>query len=200
MDYNSRKLSKGEKWSLILLSAATLAIVFLAVWQMKGTIFSPFERSPSGDLRTYFDENRQITELQSKDTDQDTLSDFDELYVHGTSPYLPDTDSDGITDSAEIEMGKDPNCPEGQDCYLLQGEATADEEALEELGRQMTEQEKAALILELPAEQLRELLLEAGVPAETLDQLSDDQLKEMIAEILKDEAGIEMTQTTSTEE
>jgi hypothetical protein len=199
MDNSSRKLSKGEKWSLVLLSAATLAIVFLSAWQMKGTIFSPFERESSGEMREYLDENRQINELRNKDTDQDSLNDFDELYVHGTSPYLPDTDSDGITDSAEIDAGKDPNCPEGQDCYLLQGDAEEDEEVAES-GDEMSEAEKAALILDLPVEELRSILISAGVPADTLNQLSDEELKQMVADILADEAGAQTGSATSTNE
>jgi len=196
MNSQYRKLSKGEKWSLFILSAATLSIVILAAWQMKGTIFSPFERTPTGELREQLDPTKNIDELRNQDTDQDGLSDFDELYVHATSPYLPDSDSDGMTDSAEIDAGKDPNCPEGQDCYFTQT-GTATEDSLEEVD--LTEQEKAELILQLPAEQLRELLLEAGVPGETLEQLSDEDLQAMIAEILADQTGAG-TQTTSTQE
>jgi len=182
MDNSSRKLSKGEKWSLVILGTATLGIVFLITWQMKETIYSPFEKNPTGEVREKLDPNRDLAELRTRDTDEDTLNDFDELYVHGTSPYLPDSDSDGISDSAEIAAGKDPNCPEGEDCYLLQGDGDATADLEEELD--LSEAEKAQLILELPADQLRELLLEAGVPAETLNELSDEDLKEMVNNIL----------------
>ncbi|NIP33143.1 hypothetical protein GWN26_14420 [Candidatus Saccharibacteria bacterium] len=196
MNSQYRKLSKGEKWSLFILSAATLSIVVLGAWQMRSTIFAPFERQPSGELREQLDPTKNIEELRNQDTDQDGLSDFDELYVHATSPYLPDSDSDGITDSAEIEAGKDPNCPEGQDCYFVQGGTTA-----EEIGEEvdLTEQEKAELILQLPTEQLRELLLEAGVPGETLEQLSDEELKEMIGNILSEESGVSPGATSTQE-
>jgi len=189
MDDSTRKLSKGEKWSLAILGAATLGIVFLITWQMKETIYAPFEKNPTGEAREKLDPNRDLAELRNRDTDQDGLNDFDELYVHGTSPYLPDSDSDGITDAAEISAGKDPNCPEGEDCYLLQGE-TGDEMA--DLGEELdlTEAEKAALILELPASELRELLLGAGVPAETLNELSDEELKAMVGDILQEKYNI----------
>ena len=196
MNSQYRKLSKGEKWSLFILSAATLSIVILAAWQMKGTIFNPFERTPTGELREQLDPTKNIDELRNKDTDQDGLSDFDELYIHATSPYLPDSDSDGISDSAEINSGKDPNCPEGQDCYFSQT-GTVTEDTLEDVD--LSEAEKAELILQLPSEQLRELLLEAGVPGETLEQLSDEELKDMIAEILNDQTGAS-AQATSTQE
>lgn len=197
MDSPYRKLSRSEKWGLFVLSAATLSIVVLAAWQMRGTIFKPFELNPGeSDIRERLDPTKDINELRNNDTDQDGLSDFDELYVHSTSPYLPDSDSDGITDSAEIKAGKDPNCPEGQDCNISQTGETAQEAGEEEVD--LTEQEKAELILELPPDQLRGLLLEAGVSAEALNELSDEELKEMIAEIIRQEGG--MAGSTTTEE
>jgi len=60
--------------------------------------------------------NADIAALKSKDTDGDGLSDYDELYVYHTSPYIKDSDSDGIPDGIEVKNGTDPNCPQGQDC------------------------------------------------------------------------------------
>ena len=60
--------------------------------------------------------NADIAALKSKDTDGDGLSDYDELYVYHTSPYIKDSDSDGIPDGTEVKNGTDPNCPQGQDC------------------------------------------------------------------------------------
>lgn len=56
--------------------------------------------------------------LQQKDTDDDGLSDYDELNRYKTSPYLKDSDSDTYDDNAEIASGNDPNCPKGQDCAI----------------------------------------------------------------------------------
>ena len=42
------------------------------------------------------------------DSDLDSLSDYDELFVYGTDPLKPDTDEDGVTDYSEIELGFDP--------------------------------------------------------------------------------------------
>jgi hypothetical protein len=57
-----------------------------------------------------------VEALKTKDTDGDGLSDYDELYVYHTSPYIKDSDSDGIPDGVEIKNGTDPNCPEGKNC------------------------------------------------------------------------------------
>ncbi len=43
------------------------------------------------------------------DTDDDGLSDYDELYVSITNPLDSDTDDDGVSDYQEKIMGSDPN-------------------------------------------------------------------------------------------
>jgi len=43
------------------------------------------------------------------DTDGDGLSDYDEVFVHGTDPVNIDTDGDGLDDKFEIDAGLDPN-------------------------------------------------------------------------------------------
>ncbi len=55
-------------------------------------------------------------ELKMKDTDSDGLSDYDELNVYGTSPYLKDSDGDSYSDKIEIDSNNDPNCPKGTEC------------------------------------------------------------------------------------
>jgi hypothetical protein len=55
-------------------------------------------------------------EQKRTDTDGDGLSDWHELNVFKTSPYLRDTDSDGEPDNIEIAKGTNPTCPEGQVC------------------------------------------------------------------------------------
>lgn len=46
------------------------------------------------------------------DTDGDTLSDADEIFIYRSSPLLTDTDNDGFSDPLEINViGSDPNDP-----------------------------------------------------------------------------------------
>lgn len=69
---------------------------------------------------------------RSKDSDKDGLSDWDELNLYKTSPYLEDSDGDGLFDKAEIDAGGDPNCPLGKDCAsgaILGGDEALVEEA-----------------------------------------------------------------------
>ncbi len=49
------------------------------------------------------------------DTDGDGISDYDEVYVHETDPWLSDSDGDGISDYDEIANGSSPT-----DVYPMQ--------------------------------------------------------------------------------
>lgn len=193
MDNPRNKISKGERIGIVILIIMTFGVVAVGAWQIHDVIFTPFELHPTGELEGLFDESQAIDELRKNDTDNDGLSDFDELYVHGTSPYLPDTDSDGMSDEAEILAGKDPNCPAGQDCYT---QVASEEETEGEEEINLTEEEKAGLIMDMEPSELRELLIGAGVPQEQLDQVSDEDLKNLVSQILAEE----MQGATSTQE
>ncbi|MBN2150368.1 MAG: hypothetical protein JW839_02865 [Candidatus Lokiarchaeota archaeon] len=53
--------------------------------------------------------NVTAIEAQWLDSDNDTLSDYDEAHVHGTSPHSADTDGDGLGDYHEVFLhGTDP--------------------------------------------------------------------------------------------
>lgn len=52
------------------------------------------------------------TNPQNSDTDEDMLSDYDEIFVYFTNPLVADSDEDGIEDGSEIKLGLDPNDPE----------------------------------------------------------------------------------------
>lgn len=51
------------------------------------------------------------TDPNDIDTDDDDLTDGDELFIFATGPLNPDTDGDGILDGFEIANGTDPNNP-----------------------------------------------------------------------------------------
>lgn len=54
----------------------------------------------------------------SPDTDDDLLSDYDEIYTHKTSPVLADTDKDGLSDYEEITLNLNPNKVDTDDDLL----------------------------------------------------------------------------------
>ena len=45
----------------------------------------------------------------SRDTDNDSLSDYDEITTHSSDPLLPDTSGDGLLDGFVVNSGFDPN-------------------------------------------------------------------------------------------
>lgn len=54
---------------------------------------------------------------KSTDSDNDTLSDYDEYSIHKTNPKYADTDSDGLNDNLEIANSTNPNNPDSDgDC------------------------------------------------------------------------------------
>lgn len=126
-----------------------------------------------------------LDELRNKDTDSDGLSDYDEFYIYKTSPYLADSDSDDIPDKTEIDAGTDPNCPTGKNCNraTLANNANADTNAV--LGPIQTNT-ATGTGGELTADELRQILRDAGASEELLSQIPDEELLATYREIQTD--------------
>jgi len=60
---------------------------------------------PDGDGLSNFYEQLNRTDPLSADTDDDGLSDADEILIWTTDPCDADTDDDGLTDGAEVSLG-----------------------------------------------------------------------------------------------
>lgn len=90
---------------------------FFGFFYIRNNIQGPFRlQTTNKDTLALGTTSQLITTLQSRDTDHDTLNDYDELYVYGTSPYLSDSDSDGVADNVEVQKGTDPNCAGTETC------------------------------------------------------------------------------------
>lgn len=202
------RLSREQKTGFVLLLVFGLLVVGLGFLQMRNTIYGPFVSSDgqgqAAPVHTLFDEE---TRLQQIDTDQDGLNDYEELQFFKTSPYLPDTDSDGIIDKVELDTGTNPLCPEGEDCSRFV-ETVADEEPTLELSvpdvetptdligdaASLTDVGADASIdldsLAQDADALRQILLSSGnITEEQLASIDDQTLLLLAEEVLSEESA-----------
>ena len=136
-------------------------------------------------------------ELKTKDTDSDGLSDYDELNVYGTSPYLKDSDGDSYSDKIEIDSNNDPNCPKGTECRTgLPAQAgqtvpAGSSPQFNELTPPAQGNETATPPTDLSSmtpQELRTLLLATGqVTEDQLKLIDDATLMQMYQETLKEQ-------------
>lgn len=166
------QLGRGQKIAVAVL--AVFAVFVMGFWatQFKRSITDPlaYKGSQNSDNADTSLDKLTDEELKTRDTDKDGLSDWDELNIYLTSPYLDDSDSDGYKDKEEVDNGNDPNCPVGRECY---GVAVSDEEKIEK--DTVPEEDNSASNEEL----LNSLLTESGnqQDANTAGDLTDEQTK-----------------------
>jgi hypothetical protein len=136
-------------------------------------------------------ESEEVARQRITDTDSDGISDYDELNIFATSPYITDTDSDGRPDGAEILEGGDPNCALGKTCAsseLLQSGVTAgflETQAPAVTGTDVPSlEETVGALQQLSVGEVRQLLISSGADQTTLDALSDEQVMALYLEAL----------------
>ena len=108
-------MPQKERVAIIVVAIAGVLALGLGLWRMKYIIKTPFLLKP-GSFKQATKNSTSIIDAQTKDTDKDGLTDFDELYIYKSSPYLKDSDSDGDDDYKEVKAKTDPNCPKGRAC------------------------------------------------------------------------------------
>jgi hypothetical protein len=206
----SEPLSKNQK--IAATSLAVFAVFILVLWfvQLRNNIYGPFN-APAGQNQVASEAQNSDEALKNKDTDSDGLSDWDELNVYKTSPYLEDSDGDGYKDGEEIKKNFDPNCPQGRTCTggsLIEqegGQASATASStLNSLLNQFGATNPANLsnptsgsanlnssqldaLKNIDAASLRQLLLQNGMDKTTLDKISDANLLKSFQETLSGE-------------
>jgi hypothetical protein len=212
MDENIPEVGKspinllGKRVAIFVLALTILIIIIFWIFKTKSDIYGPIYKGientstcPNGVC------NQDITN-QGVDTDKDGLSDYEEENIYGTSPYLEDTDGDGMEDGEEIESGYNPNCPTGSNCgastpmvnesvQTQQTNTTQDDlgKLIESMGAlggsesvaQQNEQELTnAFSGQANADELRNLLREYGMEEEVINQISDEDLINSYQQVL----------------
>jgi hypothetical protein len=121
--YNQVNRRKEKISSILIFSIGLFALIF-GVFSFWFTVSNPFlsifQEGERVNQEILAKRQAEIESLKNVDTDGDGLSDYEELYVYGTSPYLKDSDGDGTSDYDEVKTNRtDPNCPEGMVCSGL---------------------------------------------------------------------------------
>jgi len=204
----SRRAQRQKNWALAGLSTMSVAIVVMWFLQFKQNITAPLYRqmgfTNNKEIETAFQGKtaeqlaQQDEALKSADTDKDGLNDYDELNLYNTSPFLEDSDSDGVLDNVEIERGQDPNCPIGKDCsgsILVNPVATptgSDAISIDTAigssigGDSSGSSSPTTVAMPSDAASLRQILLESGMDKTMLDQFSDQELLDAYQEAIKE--------------
>ncbi|WP_440010501.1 DUF7343 domain-containing protein [Halomicrococcus sp. SG-WS-1] len=76
---------------------------------------------PDGDGLVNKDEVKHGTNVSKRDTDNDGLSDYEEVKEYETDPLDPDTDGDGLRDHEEVNKGTNPRVKDTDDDGLDDG-------------------------------------------------------------------------------
>jgi hypothetical protein len=188
-----------------VISAGFLALV-LGVFFMLHHVSAPFYVDYTGPhFKTDAEKQAELLVAQkAKDTDGDTLSDYDELYVYKTSPYLSDTDGDNTDDQIELKAATNPNCPAGADCSntLVNPDGVSGNTISNSIGAPTTtpsgtatgsgapsEADIRSTLSSLTPDEVRKLLLQAGATQVQIDGLTDEQVMALYQSALADAQG-----------
>lgn len=194
---NNQKMDKNHKRALLILSIFSVAIITIWFVNFFHILNKPFNYEDSSNNNvnnstSIVNKDDSNSNLKLIDTDGDGLSDWDELFTYGTSPYLEDTDSDELSDYEEIMVYKtDPNCLEGQVCSGTLNQSDSQvvnntAEVLDNYYQEVSSTSENTITTEdvsaylnsgsVDVSYLRQLLLEEGFSQADLDKISDEDL------------------------
>lgn len=206
--------SRQQKIGLGLLVVVAGATFVLGVLRIRNIITAPSSRRVSDYKSLEQREQEKIERLKAQDIDGDGIHDYDELHVFRTSPFLDDSDSDGVSDGVEIAQETDPNCPKGKTCGEVRSSSvpgtavpgsngsavpgtavpgtggTGDAAILRAVEgtfgdiSALTPEQLAEKLKAMPPLDLRAFLVKIGIPKNALDKADDDTLRELLLETL----------------
>lgn len=128
---------------------------------------------------------------RTKDTDEDGLSDYDELNMYNTSPYLEDTDLDGVSDYDEAILGEDGKC-EGANCESVTALPTQEAgilKAIQDVSSQ-----------DMTFGQFKDYLSQMGYDKDSINSLTEEDYNQMKQTLPGASVDTETTNTNLTAE
>ena len=193
LERSKKHLTREERVAFGFIAACGVGAVIFGGLSFFSNVKKPFLISYTGPRYvTSAEKESEQTALQRiTDTDEDGVSDYDELNIFSTSPYIADSDSDGKSDGSEILAGGDPNCASGKTCASTELIQSGANSAF--LNAQAPEASETAVptlddtvnvLQELSVEEVRTFLESLGVEANQLAQLSDEEVMALYQEAL----------------
>jgi hypothetical protein len=185
--------TKEQRAGFFLVVASGFLAMILGVVYIFDHLSDPFNIQYEGPRFVTSEEERiaELIEQQQSDTDGDTLTDYDELYVFNTSPYLSDTDGDGNSDYDELQAGTDPTCAVGIECSdeyevvgIDQSQVSAYLDSIASSGEAVDD--ITAILESFDTSDIRQLLIDQGAPEEQLAEISDEDLQALYNSVLGD--------------
>lgn len=195
-EMNSHKLDKQQKISLAIIAVIGIGVLVLGFWQLRRTVEIPLPDFSKDTQQSQLTLDPRDETLKLQDSDDDGLTDYDEVYVYNTSPYLKDSDSDGYLDREEIENGYDPNCPSGQNCFsdaFVDPNAPAPDIASPSVS--------APAQTQMTSDEIREQLISTGLVDEaTLNMVDDETLMEYYSQTVEGQTSEAAPEPTTTDD
>jgi len=91
------------------LTTTTLPTITTTSTIIASTSINSLIDSDNDGLTDYEEINTYHTDPNLPDTDNDSLTDYEEVKIYHTDPLNPDTDGDGYKDGVEVKSGHNPN-------------------------------------------------------------------------------------------
>ena len=194
--------SPEQKTGFVLLLIFSFIAIGLGFLQIRNTMYEPFALSNKIPV-TLKDQVNTPDALRFRDTDKDGLSDFDELYVYGTSQYLYDTFGYGLSDKEVVAKGL-ALCPgAGKNCQTaavspgLSTTSTPASSAIVSSGaiQDATLADPNAGAIDIAAilsdpSQVREILVQGGVDKNVLKNITDAELLKTVQNIVSSSSSL----------
>lgn len=111
------KLSKQQKVSVCILGVCGIFVFGFSFYRLRSSVYAPFltNKSELAVVKSLIGPTpeEEVAKQKRTDTDGDSLSDWDELNIYKTNPYLKDTCGDGLADNVRLATGKNLVCSSG---------------------------------------------------------------------------------------
>lgn len=139
----------------------------------------------------------------SKDTDGDGLTDVEEQTVYLSSPFILDSDSDGIKDGEEVRAGTDPTCPGDKKCFKgdfgLTAQTNQATAITPEIGTGVTTSGKdidpGLVAGEVSIGDIKALLIKGGIKESALSAMSDTEIRKIYDDTIKSSPDLQAQKT-----